>query len=151
MKPKSTLAKTIHGIAGEQIRTVPANLPDVPGVIPPAGLDPRIAECRVLIRRGFPLPLDERRSPDAARIWRQTLSRQLDRIVPSLRERPEQKNGALAELPESEHIILHETAAGTTNTSGAEAPLIAMAGITIAASAGALATSDWDCTFYAGR
>jgi hypothetical protein len=91
MKPKSVPSKTIHGIAGEHMRTVPTNIPDVRGVIPPAGLDPLIADRNVLIRHGFPLPPDEKRSPDAARIWRQTLSRQLDHIVPHLRERPEQK------------------------------------------------------------
>jgi len=150
MKPKAAPAKTIHGIAGEHMRTVPTNVPDVRGVIPPAGLDPLIADRNILIRHGFPLPPDERRSPGAARIWRQTLNRRLNHIVPAIRERPEQKNGVLADLPEYEHITFYNTVACTaTTTNGAQAQPITMVDGTTTLSAGALATSDWDCTFNA--
>jgi len=36
-------------------------------------VEPPPAERSLLLRHGFSLPPDERRSPEAARIWRQTL------------------------------------------------------------------------------
>jgi hypothetical protein len=85
-------SKTVADITGKFLRTVPTNLPDARAVEPPPeGFDPLKAERSLLIRHGFPLPPDEKRSPEAARIWRQTLGRKLTHIVPALRERPEQK------------------------------------------------------------
>jgi hypothetical protein len=84
--------KTIQTVTAQHLRTVPTNLPDVRGVAPPpAGFDPLKAERNTLLLHGFPLPPDETRSPDAARIWRQNMGRKLNHIIPELRERPEQK------------------------------------------------------------
>jgi hypothetical protein len=84
-------SKTVHRLGAEFLQTEATNLPDVRAVRPPAGFDPLTASRTALLRHGFPLPPDEKRSPEAARIWRQTFSRKLNHIVPELRERPEQK------------------------------------------------------------
>jgi hypothetical protein len=60
-------------------------------------------------------------------------------------------NGALAALPEYEHITFYNTLACTANTTitGASAQPITMVDGSTTLSTGALATSDWDCTFNA--
>jgi hypothetical protein len=65
---------TVHNNAATLMRTMPATRPNAQGVEPPPTVfnAPR-AERSLLLRHGFSLPPDERRSPEAARIWRQTL------------------------------------------------------------------------------
>jgi hypothetical protein len=86
------MTKTVNSITAKHLRTVPTNLAGVQGIEPPpAGFDPLTADRATLLRHGFPLPPDAARSPEAARIWRQTLGRKLTHIVPQLKERAEKK------------------------------------------------------------
>lgn len=85
-------AKNVNAIIGENLTLMPTNLADVKAPqAPPADFDPLRAEDRVLMRYGFPPRPDAQRYPEAARAWKEILSRKLAHIQPQLRIRPEKK------------------------------------------------------------
>ena len=81
-------------IMARQLTLLPTNIEGVHGIAPPPeGFDPLKADTATLLRYGFPPRPDPASAPKAAAIWQRTLARKLRFVQPTLRLRPEKKDG----------------------------------------------------------